>query len=275
MTNPTQSVKVRRTAYGNLSQPLTPVLYDNLNDFKPNENVLDEVLEYQPLYNIRGYQWNGARQALSSSPTYSSGEVGAVNTTTLAITFSRPIIASNYLSGVTIKINGSTQVITVATRQANHAIVYYTIPAADANDVVTWAYSKASGNIVDEQNNGTLEDTAAQTATNNVAGVAPQFVSAEIGSLSSGTVVVTFNMNVFSPYYATGTVITINSGSVLVTSAARQVGNGAKVNYVLATPASNGKVVKFNYTSGVGIIINEADDTPLASLYSGTVTNNT
>lgn len=101
-------------------------------------------------------------------PAFSAAEVGTVNASTVAVTFSIDVSASDYAAGVTIKVNGSGATISSATRQANHAVVYYVISAAVANgDAVTWEY--AGGSIVNEATGAALQTTNAQSVTNNVA----------------------------------------------------------------------------------------------------------
>ena len=100
-------------------------------------------------------------------PLYSSGEIGDVNTVTLEITFDEPVKSADFTAGVTIKVNTVSQVITSGTLQVNLRTVYYVIPAADINDVVTWEYSAAGGSISDLAGN-LLANVAAQTAINYI-----------------------------------------------------------------------------------------------------------
>lgn len=102
------------------------------------------------------------------APKYLSAEVGLVNATTLAMTFSINVSASDYAAGVTIKKGGVSQAISAAVRQTDKRVVYYTIPAVANGATVTWEYAQASGNIVGDDHGVTLKDVAAQTVTNNV-----------------------------------------------------------------------------------------------------------
>ena len=209
-------------------------------------------------------------------PEFQSAEIGAVDATTLVVTFTQKVLAAenDYLAGVTIKINGSAQVVVSGIRQTNHKVVYYAIPAADANDVVTWEYAKLTGIIVQEDDGSLLGNVTAKTATNTVAGVAPTFVSAEIGTIGAGTIDVTFSVNVFSGNYVTGTSVTINTGSVGIVSGVRQADHKI-IRYVLASPAVNGDEVRWSFDTALGgVIVNEADDTFLATITGQVVTNN-
>ena len=275
MTRPTSSVRVRRIAYYRETPPIEPVLYDNDRD-GIEQNVLDVVQADDAKLDVAHYQQNadGVGKYLQSIPDYSSGEVGAVAATTVVVVFSENVYATNYATGVTIKINGSAQVISSATRQTSKDTVHYVIPAADANDVVTFEYSATTGLIVSEDDAEPIETIAAQTVTNTVAGVAPEFVSAEIGTIGSGTVDVTFSVNVFSGNYVTGTSVAINTGTVGIVSGVRQTDH-AVIRYVLASPAVNGDEVTWSFdTETGGVIVNEADDTPLATITGQVVTNN-
>lgn len=103
-------------------------------------------------------------------PTYSSSEEGDVEDVKLAVTFSENINSptSDYVTGVTLKVNAVSEVIVSGVRQANQAIVHYTLTnTPDANDTITFEYSDALGNIEDTSGNQ-LGDVAAQTADNNV-----------------------------------------------------------------------------------------------------------
>ncbi len=105
----------------------------------------------------------------SIPPQFSTAEIGTVNASTVIVTFDSNVSASNYATGVTIKVNGSATSITSATRQANHAIVRYVIPVLwhGSGDTVTWEYASGSGNIVSESDSTPLGDVTAQSVTNN------------------------------------------------------------------------------------------------------------
>lgn len=81
---------------------------------------------------------------------------------------------SDFLTGVTINVNGTPATITAATRQADHAVVHYAItPAVEAGDTVTFEYAAASGHIVSESGGEPLGDVVDAEVTNNVAGGGP------------------------------------------------------------------------------------------------------
>lgn len=103
-------------------------------------------------------------------PHFSSAEIGAVNATTVAVTFDTNVSASDYTDGVTIQVNGLPVTIALGTRQSDHAVVYYalTIPVL-SSDTVTWEYAQASGSIAGETGGVALADVTAQSVTNNVA----------------------------------------------------------------------------------------------------------
>lgn len=73
-----------------------------------------------------------------------SAEVGSIDNSTVAVTFSGPVsaIGDDYASGVTIKVNDSAVAVSSATRQSNHALVYYVLGAVvHSGDTVTWEYA--------------------------------------------------------------------------------------------------------------------------------------
>jgi hypothetical protein len=101
-------------------------------------------------------------------PTFTSAEVGAVNATTVAVTFSENIVASDYKLGVTIKVAGVSKTIATATRQANHASVYYVIPTVTHGQSITWEYNQLVGGISSETGTVYLNDVVPQAVTNTV-----------------------------------------------------------------------------------------------------------
>lgn len=103
-------------------------------------------------------------------PDYSTAEDGDVTNATVAVQFSEAVSAAgdDYISGVTIKVNGVSATINSATRQTNQALVYYVLAAApDANDTITWEYSDPVGVIADLAGNQ-MGDVTPQAVTNNV-----------------------------------------------------------------------------------------------------------
>jgi hypothetical protein len=94
--------------------------------------------------------------------TYFNGEVGNVDAYTVVVQFTGDVSASNYKTGVTIKVNGALWAIDDATRQSNHAVVYFVVHAVTVGQTVTWEYDSGSGNYAD------LDTISAQTVANNV-----------------------------------------------------------------------------------------------------------
>lgn len=103
-------------------------------------------------------------------PTFVSAEVGTVNDTTVAATFSVNLDAtgSDYETGFTINVAGAPVAIGTATRQANKAIIYFTVPAVTNGQVVTIEYARPSGVVFNEADGGFMATFAAQAVTNNV-----------------------------------------------------------------------------------------------------------
>lgn len=102
-------------------------------------------------------------------PAFSAGEEGDVNNTTVEITFSMDVFSTLYDAGVTIKINGVSTVISSATRQANHALLYFVVAdAIDINDVVTFEYDDDFGDYEAEVGGVDMLDVSAQGTTNYV-----------------------------------------------------------------------------------------------------------
>jgi hypothetical protein len=140
----------------------------------------------------------GAGQQTTSiapvAPLFDSAEVGTVDASTVVDAFDQDISASNYSDGVTIKVNGSGVTISSATRQSNHAIVYYVIPVLwhGSGDAVTWEYAKVSGDIVAEDDSTPLGDVSAQSVTNNCEYAALLDLQADALALSDGDPVSTW-----------------------------------------------------------------------------------
>ena len=131
---------------------------------------------------------------VGNPPTFQSAELGSVNGSTIVVTFSTDITASNYATGVTIKVNNVATTITSATRQTNHAIVRYVIPIPwhGSGDTLTWEYDADTGNIVGESGAIPLADVSAQAVTNNTAWAALLDLQADTLGLSDGDPVSTW-----------------------------------------------------------------------------------
>lgn len=145
-------------------------------------------------------RWRGRRvvhtnivnEPAAVAPQFSSAEIGNVNASTVVVTFDQDVTASNYATGVTIKVGGVSQTISSATRQANHAVVHYVIPVLwhGSGDSVTWEYT--GGNIAGESGGASLETVTAQAVTNNVGWVALLDLQADQLGLSEGAAVATW-----------------------------------------------------------------------------------
>lgn len=102
------------------------------------------------------------------TPAFGSAEIGTVADTTVVVTFTTEVSAADYAAGVTIKVDDVAAEIASATRQADHTIVHYVIPAVTSESVVTWEYDDDTGGLVSANDGVPLDDVAAQTVTNNV-----------------------------------------------------------------------------------------------------------
>jgi hypothetical protein len=101
-------------------------------------------------------------------PGYSSGEIGDTGTTTVEVTFSENINATDYKAGVTIKANSVSQTISTATRQGDQTVVHYVLSAAlDVNDGITWEYDDDFGDYEDDDGNP-MADVSAQAVSNYI-----------------------------------------------------------------------------------------------------------
>lgn len=85
------------------------------------------------------------------SPIPVSGEVGNVDASTVVVTWSSVVLASDYLAGVTITVNGDAAALDSATRQGDHHVIYYALGApVQGGDVVQFSYNDATGNYLDD-----------------------------------------------------------------------------------------------------------------------------
>ncbi len=121
------------------------------------------------LPNLKLIPFAFANGTAGTEPTYVSSEVGIVSSTIVVVTFSENISAVDYLLGVKIKVSGTSVTISSGVRQANHAVVRYTItPAVVNGNIVTWEYNSVLGGIVSETGTVYLENVTPQIVTNNV-----------------------------------------------------------------------------------------------------------
>lgn len=120
---------------------------------------------------IHGWSWKttGAGGGGGAAPLFASGEEGDVNNSTVEITFDQNIVSSDYAAGWILKINGVSDTIVSATRQANHALVYFvTTTPIDIDDVVTVEYDDDFGDYEAEDDAVDMLDITAQATTNYV-----------------------------------------------------------------------------------------------------------
>lgn len=107
--------------------------------------------------------------AAGTPPAFASGEEGDTNNNTVEVTFSLDVFASDYAAGVTIKQNGVAMTINSATRQSDHAIVFFVVAEdIDINDVITFEYDDDFGDFESEVDGTDMLDVSAQATTNYV-----------------------------------------------------------------------------------------------------------
>lgn len=105
-------------------------------------------------------------------------------------------------------------------------------------------------------------------------GVAPTFVSAEVGNVDDTTVVVVFSEEVSASNFASGVTIKKNTVSQTINSATLQPDNKT-VYYVLNSAVAFGDTVTWEYSEVGGNIVEAACNTePLTDVSAQSVTNN-
>lgn len=105
--------------------------------------------------------------------------------------------------------------------------------------------------------------------------IAPQFSSAEVGTVNASTVAVIFDqgVNATGNDYSSGVTIKVNGSTRSFESGIRQADH-TLVYYALATPVEAGDTVTWEYSAASGSIVSESDGTALANVTAQTVTNN-
>ena len=104
----------------------------------------------------------------STAPTYSSSEIGVIDSKTVEVTFLENMVSpgADPAVGVTIKCNAVSRAITSGTIQGDKTKIRYVITAGiNGDDVITWEYAAASGDLTDQASNA-LANVTAQTVTN-------------------------------------------------------------------------------------------------------------
>jgi hypothetical protein len=105
-----------------------------------------------------------------SSVRPNSLEIGSETTSRVAVVFTSDVafaVSGNFLSGVTIKVNGVAATISTATQTGLPTTLQYNLSAPiDQNDVVTWEYDATMGFLVDGAGLP-LQAFAAIAVTNN------------------------------------------------------------------------------------------------------------
>jgi hypothetical protein len=114
---------------------------------------------------------------------YSWGEIGLVSNVAVNITFTRLVDSANFLAGVTIRKNGgAAEAMVSGTLQVDEHIVRYILAAPVAfGDVLTFAYSQATGLIKDHITTKAIAEVAAVIIMNNLPGVPPGMAMGVLG----------------------------------------------------------------------------------------------
>lgn len=102
---------------------------------------------------------------------------------------------------------------------------------------------------------------------------APDFASAEIGTVADTKVAVTFTSGVASADFKAGVVIQVNGAPVTVSTATRQADHRV-VHYVITPAVVNGDTVTWSYDDATGAILSAADGSHLDDVTNAAVTNN-
>lgn len=103
------------------------------------------------------------------APNYTSSEIGNVDDTTVALTLSENVVSNDYSLGFTIKVDGVTGIVSSATRQSTHSIIYFVLASAVTHgQAVTIEYDSTSGGIISETGSVYMETFSAQSVTNNI-----------------------------------------------------------------------------------------------------------
>lgn len=130
---------------------------------------------------------------LGLAPVLLDAEIGLVNASTVAITFSEGVKASNYQTGVTIKKNGVTQTISSATRQSTKSIVYYLLSApVIGTDLIVFSYDALDG-FIQSESGGQLGTITDDLVTNNLS---TGLALSDLFTDTNGTAITAHTMNV-------------------------------------------------------------------------------
>ena len=102
-------------------------------------------------------------------PTYQTGEEGNEANSIVVVTFSEAVTSSNFVNGVTIKIDGVTASIASAVQQSDPPVIWYTLnsPWANSPSIVTFSYSSITGDYKDLSNNA-MQDITTAAVLNDV-----------------------------------------------------------------------------------------------------------
>lgn len=217
-------------------------------------------------------------------PAYVASEIGQVSATKVVVTLSKPIYSpgGNYVLGSTVKRNGNTVTISSASRNvADHNKLEINLASSMlSTDTITWEYSSATGDIVDQEIVPLeLASVTPKTVTNNIAAdtTPPTYASSEVGAVSATKLVVTLSEPINSPggNYALGSTVRVGGSPVTVSSGARNATSQNKLELTLAVAIVSTDVVTWEYSSTTGDITDQAG-TPneLATTSAQAVTNN-
>lgn len=102
-------------------------------------------------------------------PRFVSATIGLLDALTVQVNLNRNVSAADFSDGVTIKVNDVAADIDSSSLEGNHAIIdYVLVDPVLPLDVVTWEYSQAGGNIINEENSTPMEDVSPREVTNYI-----------------------------------------------------------------------------------------------------------
>jgi len=207
------------------------------------------------------------------APAITGAEIGAVDPSTLVMTFSRAMesASDDITLGMSVTVNGTPRTFTdPATSDSTHIKLHLDTPVI-STDTVLVSYNATPGDL--QSPGGAQVPSFTNHAVTNTAPSAPAFASAEVGNVNASRVVITFNHAVNSPGldFLAGISVKVNTIAATFTDPGNVI--GTTVQLTLDTPVVNGDTVTVSYNSGPGDL-QSAGLVQVASFTDQAVTNN-
>jgi uncharacterized repeat protein (TIGR02059 family) len=209
----------------------------------------------------------------AAMPVYVSSSIQNASPSTIEITYNMSL--ANKIPAVTafsVRVNSLARTVNSVTISGTKVLLTLASPVLNG-DIVTVAYIKPSTNPIQTSSGGQAASLNTQTVTNNIAAVAPVFLSSAIQNATPGILEMTYNLNLNNNILPS-----ISSFNALVNSQVRAINSvsitGNKVQLSLSSATKYGDIITVSYTKPSTNPLQTVSGAAAISISARPVTNN-